>query len=525
MNGLSQLKSALVASKYQVKRSGSSSSLRGRQSIVCTNNATRPQRILKFVFDVQLKLYLKKEDKKAIGKWMKEEISQFGPAFIKLGQFLSTRQTLFGKEISKELSYLQDDICPVDSAVIKEIIAKSLPGPFDEIFEDFEDQCIGSASIGQVHRARLTNKSTVAIKVQKPNIARQIQNDLDTMRNLVTLFQFLGNPRAVEFNNIMLEYERYLSAELDYINEVKNTIDFYNSVRDLPIRVPRVYTKLSSESIIVMEYIPSTKITDVQTLQNNNIDIVKLANVLIDMYVTQIIKNGILHADPHPGNIGVAEDGCIVLYDFGNVVRFTETFRSSLSQLIFATVQKDVNEFVDLLIKLDIITIYDENEIEEIKSFFMYFFTYLETLDFVKLKASIVQEDIQGKFQENLRINPDFMSLFRVFALLDGTCGKLNPKFSYIDVLTPYNEELLQDISFIDVRARKDLQKMRGYTQTIQNTYSTSVKTQNKLKRMQNEFQNMKYLVAVIAIIDNTEHVIPVVLILLAYNAYVQQKK
>jgi len=489
------------------------------------NNKTSPLRVWKFAAAVQYKLAFE-PDKQKIGIWMKDEISNLGPAFIKLGQFISTRQSVFGKDISKELSYLQDDIRPVDSAIIRETIEQSLARPIADIFESFEDTCIGSASIGQVHRAQLKNKSMVAIKVQKPNIAQLIREDLETMRNMVTFFSITGNPRAAEFNNILIEYERFLSAELDYTNEINQMVYFYNATKDQPVQIPRVYRNLSSPSIIVMEYVPSIKITDVASLQQYGIDKVSLANLLINVFLVQIIKKGIVHADPHPGNIGVLEDGkTLVLYDFGNVVRFTDEFKASFSQLIFSVVQKDVNEFVDLLIKLDILSVYDDNEVEEIKSFFVYFFNYLETLDFTKLKSSIIQDDIQGKFQENLRVNPDFMSLFRVFSLLDGTCSKLDPNFSYINVLTPYNQELLQDINFIDSRARKDLQKMTSYTRTIESTYTTSVKTQRKMKNMQDEFQQVKILIALLTVIENVDNLVPVSLFMTVYYIYVSRMK
>lgn len=496
-----------------------------RKFVATFENKNSPLRIWKFAAVVQFKLSFEK-DKKKIGIWMKEEISQLGPAFIKLGQFVSTRQSILGKEISKQLSYLQDDITPIDSEIIKQTIEKSLSRPLNEIFEVFEDTCIGSASIGQVHRAQLKNKSMVAIKVQKPNVAQLIRDDLETMRNLITFFTFIGNPRATEFNNILMEYQRFLIAELDYTNEIEQMVLFYNIMKDQPVQIPRIYRKLSSASIIVMEYVPSIKITDTVKLQENNIDTVSLANILINVFLVQIIKIGVVHCDPHPGNVGVLEDGkTLVLYDFGNVVKFSNEFKASFSQLIFSVVQKDVNEFVDLLIKLEILSVTDDNEVEEIKSFFVYFFNYLETLDFTKLKASIIQDDIQGKFQENLRVNPDFMSLFRVFSLLDGTCSKLDPNFNYISVLDPYNRELLQDINFIDSRARKDLQKMTTYTRTIESTYTTSVKTQRKIKNMQDEFQQVKFLIALLTVIENVDNLIPVSVAMALYYAYMAKMR
>lgn len=485
---------------------------------------TSPWRVWKFVIDLQFK-FLFEKNRELVGIWMKEEITHLGPAFIKLGQFISTRQGIFGKEISSELAKLQDDITQVPADIIKETISVALGFPVNEIFASFTDDCIGSASIGQVHRAELLNKTRgieqVAVKVQKPNVAELIRRDLDTMRNMVQFAMFVGNPRAIEFNNILAEYERFLSAELDYSKELENMVLFYTITKDLPVRIPRVYRRLSRINIIVMEYLPSIKLTDNEALTKNNINGVATAKVLINAFLNQIIKKGVVHCDPHPGNLGILEDGkTLVLYDFGNVIQFSQNFKDNLSQLIFSVVQKDVNEFVELLIQLEILMIYDEAEIAEIKSFFVYFFKYLDTLDFTSLKASIVQDEIQTQFQENLRINPDFMSLFRVFSLLDGTCSKLDPDFSYITALEPYNQELLRDINFIDFRARKDLQKLTSYSRTLQTTDTNIIKMQRRVKIIGEEFQQTQIFIAFVLCLEHRDDVLPWIMLVASYAGW-----
>jgi predicted unusual protein kinase regulating ubiquinone biosynthesis (AarF/ABC1/UbiB family) len=521
------------SSKIKIRKHSTLTSVSASASVTASSpapkkvNSTSPLRVWKFAAEVLIRLTYYK-DKAAVGKWMKEEIANLGPAFIKLGQFISTRQGIFGKEISKELAKLQDDITQVPVEVIKDSIAKSLGRPIEEVFISI-NECIGSASIGQVHRAQLKTGSNqaileprnVAIKVQKPNVAQLVFEDLETMRNMVQFAIIIGNPRAAEFNNILTEYERFLSAELDYSKELDQMVAFYNCVKDLPVRIPRVYRSLSSKTVIVMEYLPSIKITDTVTLASKNIDSVEIANTLINVFLTQIIKKGMVHCDPHPGNIGVLEDGkTLVLYDFGNVITFSQNFKDNLSQLIFSVVQKDVNEFVELLVQLEILIIYDDGEIAEIKSFFVYFFKYLDTLDFSSLKASIVQDEIQTQFQENLRINPDFMSLFRVFSLLDGTCLKLDPNFSYITALEPYNQELLRDISFIDFRARKDLQKLTSYSRTIQSTDTNIIKMQRRMKIISDEFQQTQIFIAFVLCLEHREDILPWIMLVASYAGW-----
>uniref|UniRef100_A0A6C0KTV1 Protein kinase domain-containing protein n=1 Tax=viral metagenome TaxID=1070528 RepID=A0A6C0KTV1_9ZZZZ len=490
---------------------------------------TSPMRILKFIGEANIRLATVR-DQSLNGKWLRNQIIELGPAFIKLGQFISTRNDLFNKEITNELLLLQDNIPQVPFNEIKTILNESYSGEefandYNNVFSYIDENAIASASIGQVHIGKLKNSNKlVAIKVHKPFIAEKINDDIMTLKNLINILLIIGYSRAKEFESIIKEYERFLSAELDFRKEMNHMIRFKKLLSDLPVKVPAVSVKYSSEKVLVMEYVKSIKISDLKSF-DSDIFPKNVANSLINIFLYQIIKIGYVHSDPHPGNIGILNDGTIVLYDFGNVVEFSEEFKSKINQLIISLYQKDVEEFVELLIELEILYVKDDIEIIEIKAFFGYFFKYLETLDLSSLKVSMIQNDLQGNFRTNFKVNQDFLSLFRVFSLLDGTYSKLDPNFSYINAIAPYTEDLMNNPEFYDYRAKKDIQKLTSYPRILQNTDANILRLQQKTKNMNVDFRQLQFFVGIFMMLDNYEHFLPFLMLYIPFLYYKNKKE
>lgn len=455
-----------------------------------------PARVVKFIGESQIRYRV--QAKPAFGRWMRTELITLGPAFIKLGQFLSTRPDILGKDVTNELVSLQDSIPFTSFEDIKCVIESSLKQPLDDVFIDFEPMAIASASIGQVHVAKLKkNNNKVAVKIQKPNVATLIKEDLSTLKRLNDIMVKLKFSQSREVERILSQYERFLSGELDYLLELEQMRRFKKLLSTQPVYIPGVYASLSTKEVLVMEFVDSTKITDIEGLRRQNVDTAHMARKLSNLFVYQMINSGYIHCDPHPGNLGVKfieSEPTIVLYDFGNVVQFSKEFRMSIAEIIFAVYQKDINEFVELLVKLNVIELDNDDDIYEIKEFFTYFFKYLESLDITALKTGIASGDITGSFKDNIKINPDFLSLFRIFSLLDGTCSMLDSNFNYIELLQPYTEEMMQDISFIDNRARKDVEKLRGYPTLVQSTNGNVSRTIKKIGVLNSRIQQTQML-------------------------------
>jgi len=449
----------------------------------------RTLRLWKFATEVQVRFVMRApepgapEDDRVLGSWLKNEMVALGPAFMKMGQFMSTRTDVFGAAITEELSKLQDNANGVDFEVLRPVIEAEIGHRLDETFAFFEAKPLASASIGQCHFAKMRVKgggtADVVVKVKKPRVSDQIMEDLGILKNIAGAAAWTGTQRGKEAEKLLLQYETFLSAELDYKREVSNMIAFREVEQEMRttvgtllasntradgIRVPRPYTALCTENVLVMEHVPSIKVTDVAALRAAGIDPKEVATAISNAFIAQIVQYGIVHCDPHPGNIGIAPRGDgrfdIVLYDFGNVVRLSETFRQEIKNLVVSVYQEDVDEFLALLIRLDIIHVNDPIDLLEVKSFFVYFFEYLRTVDFDKLRTSILDNETLQQSKIGFKVDNDFLALFRVFSLLDGTCTYLNPGFSYIDALAPVSQEIFQDMEFIEARVRKDFSKI-----------------------------------------------------------------
>ena len=445
-------------------------------------------RIWKFGAEFQLRRTFQK-NKKNFGQWMKNEITALGPAFIKIGQFMSTRIDIFGKEVTDELAKLQDAIDPVPFEFIEMELRKELKDKY-ESFDYIDKTPIATASIGQVHKGRLKNNQDVAIKVQKPNITEEIKEDLKILTDFNNFFLKFENVQAKEMDMLLKQYEQFLSNELNFVKELNQMNAFRRLMEDMPIYIPEPYKELSTRKVLTMEFVDSVKITDIR--KHREINTIEVANQLVDLFLNQIIVYGIVHCDPHPGNIGIRSDNTIVLYDFGNVVTLSPVFRKNINNLIFAIYQKDTDEFVDILLKMNIIELENSFDLIELKSFFEYFFNYLETLDFNKLKESLINpESYSSQLNIKVRINQDFLSLFRVFSLIDGTCSYLNPKFNYITALSPYSQELFTDMSFINNRISKDIQKISSYPNMLKNTDQNIVKLNKRMSRIMGDTRNL----------------------------------
>ena len=468
---------------------------------------TSPKSILrigKFVTEFQIRNRFQK-DKKFVGEWMRDEMVELGPAFIKIGQFMSTRIDVFGKEITNNLAELQDQIYPMPFELLEPVLNQEYQGDYTQIFSSIDPMPIASASIGQVHRGILKRSNQeIVLKIQKPGIEKQIKEDLKTLISINQLFSKLGFQQAKDFEAILNQYELFLSGELNYINEAKYMAYFRRRLVEQRVYIPKPLSQ-STQRVLVMEYVESTKINDLEKIDLLNIDRKELAQDLITVFLYQIIKLGKVHCDPHPGNLGIGKNGEIVLYDFGNVVSLSKEFREKVNRLVFSIYQKDIDEFLELLIQLNILQLEDNFDILELKAFFNYFFDYLESLNFDQLKTAILNKDVFVNSTLKIKIDPNFLSLFRLFSLIDGTCSLLDPNFNYISTLAPFSENLFMDSEFIDYRMKKDLQKLTSYPKLLQNTDQNILRVNRRFINMNDEFNKFKILFITIAVMDEIE--------------------
>jgi len=460
-------------------------------------------KIWKFGTEFQIRYNFQK-DRNNLGIWMRDELIELGPAFIKIGQFMSTRVDIFGKEITNSLSELQDQIEPIDYIYMKDVLEQEIPN-YNILFTDIEPIPIASASIGQVYKGTLKKTNQlIALKIQKPNIENDIKTDLQSLISINKFFASFGFQQAKDFDIILEQYKQFLEGELNYLNEAKYMLFFRNRLKDKNIYIPKPLSQ-STPRVLVMEYVESIKITEIDKLNKLQINTTDIAKQLIEVFLYQIIYLGKVHCDPHPGNIGIHSDGRIVLYDFGNVVELNSSFREKINNLVFAIYQKDIDEFLDILLQLNIIQLEDELDVLELKVFFNYFFSYLESLNFDELKNAILNKDISYNTNIKVKIDPNFLCLFRVFSLLDGTCTLLDPNFNYITSLAPFSNNILMDRDFINYRIKTDVQKLTSYPRLLKSTDQNILRVNRRFIKLNDVILNTRYLVIGIAIMNNLD--------------------
>ncbi|MCM8750536.1 AarF/ABC1/UbiB kinase family protein [Thermomicrobiaceae bacterium CFH 74404] len=284
-------------------------------------------------------------------------LEELGPTFIKIGQVLSTREDLLPAEYISELARLRDRVPPVPTEAVVQEIERTFGRPLADLFCEFDPEPLASASIGQVHAARLRIGTTVVVKVRKPGIAEAIEEDLAILAQLARVAQRRA-PLAEYYDLVGLvdEFAWTIRAELDYRREGRNADKLREQFSGNPdIVIPRVIWERTAESVLTLKRIDGIPIDDVAALDRAGIDRPALAQRAARVVLDAILLHGFFHADPHPGNFAVLPDGRIVAYDFGMVGRLDSHTRDSLLEALVGVIRQEPDRVIDALIRLNII--------------------------------------------------------------------------------------------------------------------------------------------------------------------------
>lgn len=369
--------------------------------------------------------------KKQLGPWLRLALDGSGPTYIKVGQFISNRPDIFGKELSQSLAPLRDNVTPVDFSEFKNKIPEGVT--------DVDPVPLATASIAQVHRAKL-GKRDVVLKFKRPGIAEIIKEDLGIIKQGARLLTKVPNFGAEFITPWLAEFEKGLLAELDFKQELKNISFFRDVYRDRQdVKIPRPYSRLSNDDVIVMDYTPSRPVK------------VK-AEKLINMFLEQLLYEGVIHGDLHMGNIGAdpASDA-LVLYDFGNVIRVSPQYKEAIRDFVYGVQTSDVEAVMDNMVRMGMIV--RDREVTEI--FVKQYFEYLKTLD---LRSFTVNSpEIREKASKvPVELDTTTLTILRTYSLLEGLAKELDPTFSYQTIITKNIEMLFLDLDYIIYRITKD---------------------------------------------------------------------
>ena len=396
---------------------------------------SRLLKTLDLVVGTRIKWAARPRMRKQIAKETKNKLVKLGPTFVKVGQYVSTRDDVFPPEIIHEFTKLQDDVLTMDWDVIQDIVS-------NESIKGLDNIChlpIASASLGQVHMATYNSKECV-IKVLRPNVVPQIENDVVNLMIIADIFKFINPAGSRDIVMFVQELEQMLKMETDYIREAKNTDTFRKNFTDVDwIIVPRVYCATSN--VLVMEYVPSTKITEV-----GGIDRKSLAWALTKSQIMQILNSGFFHGDPHPGNVGV-KDGKLVYYDFGMVSEISIKQKNTLMALLIAITSENEDQILAILNNLGLVA----SDPTGLRKFVRFFLDYIRNNDIQDPEQ--VQELVA--IQNNpIKFSGSFFYLVRSFALIEGISKQLDPGYSSSNMLRKYVSEtdVMEDAVMTSIR-------------------------------------------------------------------------
>jgi len=259
---------------------------------------------------------------------------------IKVCQFIGSRADVLPDAYVEVLSKLQDRVPPRPIEDLEPMVRGELGRPIEEIFAEFDRKPIASASLAQVHRARLHDGREVAVKIQYPEIAEVVRTDLANFRFFVRALALLE--RNFDFSVFIREVEKYVPLELDFLHEAKNSERMRACLAArTDVMVPAVVPEIGARRVLVTEFAPGVRVTDIEGLRAAGADPEEIARLLIDLFSEMILVHGFFHADPHPGNILVQPGGRLVLLDFGLAKDFDSSFRTGIANLVVAIMSND----------------------------------------------------------------------------------------------------------------------------------------------------------------------------------------
>lgn len=367
-------------------------------------------------------------------------LMDLGPTFIKLGQVLSMRPDLIGSALATELQQLQANVKSDPPAAIRQIIENEFGKPLEQIFAQFDDEPIASASIGQVHGARLHDGTAVVVKVQHADIRAKVREDLEVMAGLATLVErvpelALWKPRA-----LVEQLSKSLMRELDFTREVRNLQYFETALRkNVTFRMPRPFVTWCTPRVITMERLEGCSVIDLDR-DSTSIPAVAqqaLAVRIAELYMDMIFELGVYHADPHPGNVLVLSETQLGLIDFGMIGRIDERLRNHIEDMLLAIATHDAVLLTSIIKRVGNAPIQlDESALS------------VEVTEFISFYGAqpLSQFDLRGALndltdilhQHHISLPPQTALLIKMLITLEGTLHSLSPNFALLEVMQPF---------------------------------------------------------------------------------------
>lgn len=385
-------------------------------------------------------------DKASIAIRVRMFLEELGPTFVKLGQLASTRSDLLPPEFIEELRRLQDDVPPFPFGEVRSIVEEQLRAPIGQLFREFAENPQAAASIGQVHFAVLPDGTQVAVKVQRPNVRKAVETDLEILAELSRHAERrLEWARRYRLQEMMEELGAALLGELDYGRELRNAERFAVLSEALPyIHIPAVYRELSSDKVLTMQRVDGIKLSEREQLLREGRPLQDIAGKLVTALLHQIVIDGFFHGDPHPGNVLAMEDGRLALLDFGMVGKLPPETKAHFASFVIALRGQNTDGVIRAIEQLGLVPQDADRkalraDVDELRELY-----YNVPLSEISLGDSIRQL-LDLARRHNIRVPAEMTLLGKTLMTLEGVVTSLDPSFSIIKAAEPFGRQLLLD--------------------------------------------------------------------------------
>ncbi len=408
----------------------------------------REMGLTSFISRSRMEEQLEKQMDEVEAHELRELFEDLGPAFVKLGQFLGNRPDLIPPQFANELQKLQDDASPFPAKKAREIIEEELGQDIEDIFEEFYNEPMAAASIGQVHEATLKTGEEVVVKVQRPDIEERVKADLELIERFTrTLEDMYAESEIYQPHEVTKEFKSMLEKELDYTSEARNAQRFRNAFADDPtIRIPKVYWDYLTKRVLILENIQGNSMRTLMAGDYPEEFKKNMATQLARNMMRQFFVHGIFHADPSAGNIhflegGHEEETQLVLLDFGAIGLFSDEMRNKLIDIFIAMFEGDIEEVKDIL--LDIGEVYGEYDEDELV------WDIENVLQLYKNKPDLMlQEGLDSEIMDiarehHITLPVDFLLMERALVEVEGICNTLDDEFDFFEAAEPVIEEIM----------------------------------------------------------------------------------
>ena len=399
---------------------------------------------------------VKEDQKRAVQ--LREMLTKLGPAYIKIGQALSTRPDLVPPLYLKELTTLQDQLPSFPNEIAFRFIEEELGAPPEEIYAELSEKPIAAASLGQVYQGRLKTGEKVAVKVQRPDLTRRVTLDIYIMRNLALLVQKNFKRLRSDLVAITDELASRIFEELNYIHEGQNAERFaelYSYINE--IYIPKIYWEYTGKRVLTMEWIEGTKLTNIKEIQAKGIDATHIIEVGVQCSLRQLLEHGFFHADPHPGNLLATPDGKLAYLDFGMMSNIQPYQRYGLIEAVVHLVNRDFEALARDYVKLDFLT--PETDLTPIVPALAKVFGNALGASVAELNFKSITDQMSDMMYEFPFSVPAYYALIiRSMVTLEGIAIGIDPNFKVLSKAYPYIAKRLLTDPSVELRTSlKDL--------------------------------------------------------------------